>query len=233
MTYMKIGQASPNAEVVDEPCFVACRSPHRQPTSNFAVVESIDEETLSRVRRFAENQKLFYLYSFLPEEENPNEERMARYGFRHATLLHCLAGSEPQGGDCELQQLGDGFDGRLAVTRFMAQQFFSTQPEEVRDVVACATAATDLPLWRFVADGEIVGAAMSNASYGVFGIYNVCVASGMRGRGVGTQILNALIRTAMGRGLVPALQCDRRLAPFYEGFGMKSSGIVDVWSLDR
>jgi GNAT superfamily N-acetyltransferase len=232
-TYFRIGAAGPDVETRECPEFAACRSPHRHPTCNFAVVSLVQPEVLVEVVRWGEASKPFNVYTYSGLDDPPLDDLMGRFGLRSSTMLLAMSGGVGRRHENIEWTIAEGAAERLAVTTFMAQQFFSVQPAAIRDVVALSTAHSGIPLASANLEGRVVGAVMKNSGPHELGIYNLCVSPNFRGKGIGTQMMEDLIVQAGEAGQTAALQCDRRLASWYERLGLETVGVVDVWYLDR
>jgi predicted GNAT family acetyltransferase len=116
----------------------------------------------------------------------------------------------------------------------MTEQFFPRQTEDFRVRVAAAT--TDVikfKLMELQSEGERVGALMLYENDQSVGLYNLCVASKMRGLGVGATMTRWAIDYAYHQRKMITLQCDARLQTWYEEQSFDWVGTVDVYSLSN
>src|SRR5436305_62404 len=126
---------------------------------------------------------------------------------------------------------------RVRLAKFMACQFFSSQPGHVQGKIARASAQpAGLKLYEAVSV-EVrrgpLGAVMLHSTDGVVGLYNLCIGIPYRSRGFGGGIIRAVQAIAAHEGAQVGLQCDSQLESWYSRFGMERAGFVSVFGLDR
>lgn len=122
---------------------------------------------------------------------------------------------------------------RDAIARFMAHQFFRNLTREFREEIATATSsAHDLELAAFCRSGaaRIVGALMLGRSPQMIGLYNLCVDSGERNRGIGRRMVRWASEKARSEERLLTLQCDPSLVPWYRDQGFRELVDLHVWS---
>lgn len=122
---------------------------------------------------------------------------------------------------------------RSMVARFMAMQFFKNLAREARDQIADATEraeALELIAFQRPHQPRIVGAVMLCRTPEVMGLYNLCVDSNERDRGIGRRIVRHVSQVAAGEGRTVTLQCDPTLAPWYRDQGFRELAELQVWS---
>lgn len=229
---MAIGRAGPGAESAEFDSWAGCRSAHRHPTSNFAILSSKESEAIVNVREFCDGHKGFLVYTLSEPGEDPPESLLKRSGFGPLMSLQVFIGRST--GDIGLVRWEEAVlkAARLETSHFMVEQFFFAQSQVVRDMLAMATSASGLAMQRaFVGDLE-VGAALCPQTTGMLGLYNLCVPRNLRRKGYGALMVRSLLSIAGEENRDLVLQCDRRLVPWYEGLGLKWAGTVDVYCLE-
>lgn len=232
-TYFRLGRATPGAQEVREPGFRACLGEFRHPICNFAADLDLDPWSVRRLKQLALPRGTFNVYT-LPVDRPANlSGLLERAGFRMTYRLVQMAAAPEEIASPALDlRSPESEEERTAIARFMADQFFSRQSTQFRGKVADATATAEgLELFELWDRRERAAAMMLCHTGDAVGVYNLCVASAFRGRGVG----RALVRWARARaaGLPVALQCDGRLESWYRSLGFSSLGTVDVFCLSR
>ncbi len=113
---------------------------------------------------------------------------------------------------------------RVEVSKFMVQQFFAMNEAPFRRVVVDATAKAPHQLVAIRAQNSLAGAAMLSKSPGALGLYNVCVAPGLRRRGFGEALVRAAQAQAQSARTPLILQCDENLVRWYAKLGFQVFG---------
>lgn len=231
-TYFQIGQQCPEVECFANEKIVCCRSRRGFPTGNFAFLLEPCAESVEFLRSWVTGKKPFYFYIYTSPETAFDESLLTAHRARHCSSLFNYEGMSPVA-DANLKWIrASDPEHRLQAASFMAQQFFHFQSQEIRDVVAISTSQTQLELLECVIGRQRSGAVMINRAHGMIGVYNLCVANSLRGRGYGSQMLGSLLHTATIENQPVVLQCESQLRSWYEKFGMKNVGKVDVWCLE-
>ncbi|MGV3618635.1 MAG: GNAT family N-acetyltransferase [Fimbriimonas sp.] len=233
-TYINLGLAVPGTERIQEEGFAGCLGTFEHAVCNFAAGLSLDPWSARRLRELALSRPAFHIYSLSDDRPAHRAELLERQGFRISYRLVQM-GAEPgdPGPYVELSP-AESVPDRLKVAAFMGTQFFSRQASAFRQRVATATAhATDLALYELVERHHRLGAVMLCQTENSVGLYNLCIAAARRGKGLGRSIVGWARAKAAAEGLPVCLQCDARLAGWYEHLGFRRIGIVDVYSLDK
>lgn len=122
---------------------------------------------------------------------------------------------------------------RAVIAKFMAVQFFQNLSRESRTQIADATAGAEgLELVAFHRPNHqrIVGALMLSRTPGMLGLYNLCVDTNERDRGIGRRMVRHVSHLAAIEGLRVTLQCDPPLVPWYRDQGFRELAELNVWS---
>lgn len=230
-TYLRIGGATANAAISEEEGFFLCSSALEHPLGNFAVGLQIDPWSSRRLQEVAASKPYFNVYSNPTDRPEHRNELLARAGFSLSyRLTHMVA--EPLDGDESPFMSPVEPDQRKEVAEFMSNQFFARRPLDFREVVSQATARGEgLELYACSERNKIRGAVMVSEASRILGGYNLCVASSLRGIGIGSRIAKWLREEAGKRGLSVAIQCEAYLEPFYFAQGFEPCGFVDVFTL--
>jgi GNAT superfamily N-acetyltransferase len=229
-TYFRLGRATPGARVLEEEGFRACVGEFEHPICNFAADLDLSPWSARRLRTLASARGAFNVYALPGDQPGHLEEILVRAGFRKTyRLVQMVAEPLPAAYGIQVEEAKVQRE-RAEVARFMADQFFSRQPERFRRKVADATAtATDLDLYGLFEREARLGAVMLCRSEGALGIYNLCVASPNRGRGRGGDLVRWCLAQAQDE--LVTLQCEPRLEGWYESLGFRSIGNVEVFGL--
>lgn len=229
---MAIGKAGPNAESIESDVWAGCRSVHRHPTSNFAILSSRESSAVEDIRTFCEGHKGFLVYTLSEPGSDSPEALLRKHGFGPLMSLEVFVGRSL--GDAALVRWEEAHlkASRLETSHFMVEQFFFAQSQAVRDMLAMATAASGLTIQKAFVEEREVGAALCPRTTGMLGLYNLCVPRSLRRKGYGALMVRSLLSIAGEENRDLVLQCDRRLVPWYEGLGLKWAGTVDVYCLE-
>jgi ribosomal protein S18 acetylase RimI-like enzyme len=115
----------------------------------------------------------------------------------------------------------------------MANQFFSFHPSAHRELVAKATAESTLDLqWAHIGKKQL-GAVMLSRATAHLGLFNLCVSANHRHRGIGTQMVRAVLSIGEQERRAVLLQCDAKLCQWYESFGFRKTAKVEVFALRK
>ena len=118
---------------------------------------------------------------------------------------------------------------RAETSAFMTDQFFTHGSHELRQAIVSATALAPVHLFSYAPTREIEGAVMLSLTEGCMGLYNLCVHSSKRGKGVGKGIVRWVQLQALARGQAVVLQCSQDLVRFYRECGFTVSGRMECW----
>jgi GNAT superfamily N-acetyltransferase len=233
-TYLRLGLAVPQAAVSEEEAFLLCEGPFDHPICNFATRLRLDPWSARRLRDLAAVRRSFNVYVLPGDEPEHVRELLARAGFNPAYRLVQMIAENPDPGPAIEPTLAATPEEKLSTAMFMGHQFFTRQNDAFRRRVASATAnAEGMEIYQVEEKAQKVAAVMLCHTSGVLGVYNLCVASARRGRGIGTGVLNWTLALARETGRAVTLQCDARLEGWYSYWGFASTGMVDVYSLAK
>lgn len=233
-TYLRLGLAVPAASVVERDAFVCCSGPIDHPICNFAARLRLDPWSARDLRDLASSRIAFNVYTMPGDEPEHLPEILARAGFQKTyELVQMICANPDPGAPLEMRPAKDQNE-RLAVAKFMCEQFFARHNDPLRRQIAHATAkAEGLELYDLPERGQPIGGIMLGYGGGLLGVYNLCVASSRRGRGNGRAILDWALTLARESGKAATLQCDSLLEDWYRYRGFVSSGKVGVYSLPK
>lgn len=233
-TYLSLGLAIPGAMMIEEEGFMGCVGPFDHAVCNFAAGLNLDPWSAGRLRDIAMGRGAFHVYSLGSDQPSHRAELLERQGFRGTyRLIHMADTPSDPGPYVELAR-AETLAERQKVATFMGTQFFTRQATTTRQRIAAATAmATGLELYELVERKHRVGALMLSRTQNAIGLYNLCIAAARRGKGLGRAVVAWARATGAAEGKSVCLQCDARLAGWYEHLGFRRVGIVDVYSLAK
>jgi GNAT superfamily N-acetyltransferase len=233
-TYLRLGLAVGGAKVSEEESFVECLGPFDHPICNFAARLRIDPWSARRLRDIAASRVSFNVYGMPGDSPEHHGELLGRAGFQLSYELVQMIAERPEPGPPVEIRLAQSSGDRTKVARFMCEQFFYRQTEAFRRRIADATAgAAGLELFDLPDRGHPIAAVMLGHAAGVLGVYNLCVASARRGRGIGRAVLDWTLELARETGQAVTLQCDPQLEDWYGYRGFVSTGRVSVYTLPK
>ncbi len=232
-TYMSLGLATPGAEMIQEEGFTGCVGPLQHPMCNFATRLDLNPWSARRLTQIASTREAFNVYCLPTDGPSYVGEVLTRAGFHISyRLVQMVAIPSADEGFETMVEVAP--EDRATVARFMADQFFSRQPGSFRQTIASSTAASSqLELYATREKSRIQGAVMFSQTEMMLGCYNLCVAAGSRGRGLGSSIVRFALAEAHRRRVAPTLQCEPRLEGWYSSFGFRSFGTIDVYTLSK
>ncbi|AIE84858.1 hypothetical protein OP10G_1490 [Fimbriimonas ginsengisoli Gsoil 348] len=233
-TYLRLGHAIPESRSWEEPAYVACGGTFEHPICNFAARLRLDPWSARRLSDLASGRPAFNVYLLPGDEPSHATELLERAGFHPSYRLVQMVAERPEPGPSIELSRADTFEDRFKVASFMGHQFFTRQTEAFRRKIAIATArAEGLELYGLDERAQKTAALMLCHASGVLGVYNLCVASARRGRGIGSGVLNWALALARETERAVTLQCDSRLEGWYRYWGFVATGKVDVYSLAK
>jgi GNAT superfamily N-acetyltransferase len=213
---------------------MGCTGSFDHAVCNFAAGLDLDPWSANRLRELALTRNAFHVYSLGSDRPAHRAELLERQGFRVAYRLVQMMDDESDPGPyVELARAATLAD-RQKIATFMGTQFFTRQAVATRQKIATATAnATALELYELVERKHRLGALMLSRTENAIGLYNLCIAAARRGKGLGRAVVAWARSTGAAEGKSVCLQCDARLAGWYEHLGFRRVGIVDVYSLAK
>lgn len=229
-TYCAIAGTMPQTRITALPEVVISVGPFAHPLCNFAVIK--ERSGAGAAVQASEGRPHFSIYSFAdPVEPGDLKERLLSSGYQVVQTLSMMRWEGSS--DRPALQSAQNPRERLSIARFMTMQFFSSLRSEVRERIAEANArSVGAEFYSFCDQHKdnLVGAAMLFETEAAVGLYNVCVAGALRGRGWGSSIVTRLRDEAGSRGKPLVLQCDPALTSWYGRLGLEYSGSLNVWS---
>jgi ribosomal protein S18 acetylase RimI-like enzyme len=115
----------------------------------------------------------------------------------------------------------------------MIHQFFPASAVEFRQLVLKATSEAPHELWAVGSPENPIAAVMISSSPGTLGLYNLCIRSQDRSKGLGTQILRFMQHRAFLENRVLVLQCDLNLETWYRPRKFKKIGVMSSFYLRK
>ncbi len=224
-TYMTMARATEGATISQEPGWVQSSSRERFAFAQFALGFEGDEQAAARLRMVLTHQPWKRLFHITGDTMPGLLDIFEGAGYRQLYQLVELASEEePVEGTGRLRLAED--HEREWVADQMVDCFFNKQDRGFTSAVSESTLRCNCPLWLMENDGQPQCVAMTVVTPGTLGIYNVCVPQHLRRQGYGSQMVRALQRYAAQRGLLAVLQCDPRLAEWYQRMGFFFVGEV-------
>jgi len=228
-TYASVGGAIPEAQIEQWPGMLVCVSGLPHPVANFAVVRSADPRTARQLRLLAQSRRVFNAYVLPGTDQAATARALQAAGWKAGGGLSLLEGGAPIGLPPAEFEPKTRTDDRLSVARQMGRMFFSRLADPVRETIAQATAGSMAELLA-EAGKEPRGFALVSRIGSTFGIYSLCVRPDQRGQGIGSSMLEALLRTGKEEGRTAVLQCEAALVNWYERWGFRSLGRLNIFT---
>jgi ribosomal protein S18 acetylase RimI-like enzyme len=231
-TYLNLGLSVPGSTPLEEGGFAGCVGTFDHAVCNFAAGLDLDPWSARRLREIALTRGAFHVYSLGDDRPAHRGELLERQGFRVTYRLIQMVDDESDPGPYVELTRAETLADRQKVAAFMGAQFFTRQTTATRQTLATATAnASGLELYELVERKHRLGAVMLSRTENAIGLYNLCIAAARRGKGLGRAVVAWARATGAAEGKSVCLQCDVRLAGWYEHLGFRRVGIVDVYSL--
>ena len=235
-TYLGLAKAVPEATVsIRDNCIVA-RGPEDLSFCNFIAGFGPVENPAARLSWIAEEASQHSsLWVFSIEGDQPyriDKDLQAR-GFVQRQFLNQMILVD----DTQLEKpptvqirIAESQATRVELCRFAARTFFTRTPDDVQNRIAEATANSKHQLYGMSDDKGPSVAMMLCESESCLGLYNLCVRSDWRRRGLGGEMVAFAKEKAheLNRPLV--LQCDSSLIRWYENRGFHSFGTVRAYT---
>jgi GNAT superfamily N-acetyltransferase len=226
-TYLALASGIEGTQIREADGAVLAQGENPHPLCNFVICwerEALDET----LRRFAVRKGT---HIYLEGDSLPKTEARLRPGHT-LQLMSAQPGGVPES-DLPIQYATDP-DERREVALFMVEQFFRRSTRESQAIVAHSTASSpvlDLIAYRTGLLKRLAAAAMLVPTARTLGLYNLCLAPSLRGKGRGSSLVTAILAEASREGKVTVLQCEDRLMPWYMRCGFEHSGILKVWTM--
>ena len=225
-TYTRLALAIPDSQPIEDSGFQGCIGCEPLPICNFAVQLRLDPWSAYRLRTLGEQREGFHVY-VSPGDQPAYVEDLLRGADFHKVYELAAMIARPRSEPSEDLSKAEDYAKRCEVARFMTSQFFPKQNDNFCERVSFATAqACALDLHHLSHRGKIVAGIMLSRSEGMLGLYNLCVASTSRNRGLGSAVLGWCMDTASIEGRTVTLQCDPSLEGWYASKGFVSFGLA-------
>ena len=157
---------------------------------------------------------------------------LERAGFHESFKLSMLAAL---GRTVSLEvdaQIANSVGERHRVATFMADQFFQSMSRSIRNqIVASTVLANDLEIWSHEERAKTAAAFMTYENEETIGLYNLCVLSSLRSRGIGRALVNGLLARSRDANKLLTLQSHESLDGWYEALGFERIGILRAMAL--
>lgn len=229
-TYSLLGRTVAGVREIDHPRFKAMTGPFAHSICNFAIDLQLDMPTIADLKRIATQCPRFVVYLTDADQPEFAEELLVRAGFKAEFSLDILAASGKAPHRTTTIHRAETIGDRHRMVEFMATQFFTRCDRATRNqLIASTTLADDLDIWA-VENAEIFASFMTFADDATIGLYNLCVASHHRGRGVGGDVVCTFLARCEAAGKIATLQCRSEITGWYTRFGFEKLGIVQGFS---
>lgn len=139
-------------------------------------------------------------------------------GMEVENRLHLLTASLPRQSDLTLSEATESLD-RVRIAEFMVDQFPHRRNPELRALIVRANSQAEHRLCYLGAPSHPQAALMLSETPSGVGLYNLCVAPKLRGKGLGSQLFCWAEKWASERTKPLVLQSFPQLLPFYERQG--------------
>lgn len=229
--YRTVGAQMPGANVTEEEGYTACRSEIDHPIGNFALDLRLDPWVAGKLRNFACDMRAFRVVLGPDDFPEHAPELLRRAGFEPVQRLVSMIARSPLKGEGKIEPVR-GPKSRLSVARFMTRTFFVREPEATQKAILEATAAIgEFDLFALRDRGRIQGAVAAFRTDGCLGLYNLCVASSRRNRGLGREMVKEVLTLAAEEGRAVVLQCDPSMEGWYSTLGFERSAALSIWAI--
>ena len=229
-TYFRLAQATPGACLWQRGNLRGCTGPFGHPICNFAVASDLTEADLHELGRIVEARDPFHAYLLPGGDRSEIAGRLAGIGLGPTYRLIQMVAPPLFELPGILPVEATTHAARLALAKFMVNQFFLTQPRQFREGIARATAkAGGLDLYAVGYQGAVIGSLMLCREGSTLGVYNLCVAPEFRNQGWGRNMLDWVRAIAGTEGRTITLQCDDTLADWYRRAGFNESGEITAY----
>ncbi len=236
-TYLEIARGISGTSIHRSAGFVAALNNFPHPICNFAVCEDRGALESRELLDIARSRPAFNIYMPRSVGDGAKIHLLAATDYDHVYTLAVMAGAGAGPREPACLRSAQSYAERIRVAKFMAEQFFGSQKSAVRAQIVEATASASgldlLELEPVNVRNAPSGSVMLNSDESVLGLYNLCVASVSRRRGIGSSIVAAVLEFAENAKKSVVLQCDPRLEQWYGGLGFQTVGSVDVLGVGK
>lgn len=228
-TYVTLARATDGAQVTRRSGWVQCLSPAQHSFAQFAIGFEGGTEETARLKQVLVHQPFKRVIHVTGDSMVGLADVLEATQYRMLYRMFELASEEHPALPPGELELAEGAV-RQQVADIMIECFFQRQDQAFTKAVIASTLGSHLPLWVLRIGNEVGAVAMTIRTSGVEGLYNVCVPIAHRKKGYGTAIVGHLQRFAAANGRALVLQCDPRLARWYEGMGFFFVGSVETFA---
>ncbi len=229
-TYSRLAAATPGSEPLLNRPFTGYSGPFPHAVGNFVALTGVTYDIVAELRELTLSNPHLLIYAPFPAASTEVEQlRRANFEVVTSYILMVSLGAESKATESIGQAVTIGE--RHKAVEFMADQSFTKSSRSTKEqMIASTTLSHETDLHTVSLDREIIAACMISRSPMCVGLYNLCVKSANRNRGIGTSMTRFALDIAKREGAVLTLQCSRAVAPFYHRLGMQSVGFVQVMS---
>ncbi|MBS1727974.1 MAG: GNAT family N-acetyltransferase [Armatimonadetes bacterium] len=217
-TYFALARPADGLTRFEDDGVIGCRSTQKHPASNFSVVARPNIHSLTRLVQMDSHT----VYVLPTDQTYAVIEMMKKVGFTPGRSLSLMFVRNPLGGiDLDLTTV-TGISARYDHTMFLAKQFFSAANMAFCEGIATLTSRA--PECELICLGRLeapTAGAMISQTNGTLGLYNISVTPEQRHRGLGGELVRALVGIAASRRCTATLQCHDSLVPWYERLGFR------------
>lgn len=233
-TYLALGKAVHGTKHYEASAYDACVGPLAHPICNFGISGFWTEAAIRNIRGIENVMPPFNLYALPSERPLHLFLPWQELGFELTYSLCCMRSEPLLAPPARVLVEARTNVERQSIADFMAMQFFPFHAPEARAGVSAATAnAEGLQLHHVVERGHTKAAVMLHPTEKCLGLYNLCVESRTRGKGLGRAVVDWVLAKAAKQGLTVTLQCDPKLAPWYQQMGFSPYGNLEVYTLAK
>ena len=230
-TYLALGSATKDSRIENTPEYIICRSTFRHPIANFAISLNASEKGLEKLMKIANEAPHFRIHQMSGDTAEGLDLKLKQNGL---TRFHELTGMILRNPPQKTQNLAHLVPKNkvVEVASFMVEHFFWGSSKPLKTELASTVASVDTLKQRFYAakEGEnLVAAGTLVLTDNAVGVYNICVRTDRRRRGIGSEIVRQLSAIAVKEGKQVVLQCDPSLVSWYRKLGYEAIGKLVTW----
>jgi len=223
-TYMALGTASPGVRESRTEERWMCRSDLKHPVGNFAARFHLTPEGIREISAIGRQDPWFRIYICDGDEPESLVDDFCALGadVRYELVVSAVD-SEAMGAQAGPLSLVEEESRLEQALDLIIQSFFTPAETWVRRHMKRAlhhSSQHGHEFWAAFDDRGATAAATLVSAAGVIGLYNLCVRSDLRNRGIGSEVVLQMIGEARSRGKTLMLQCEPTLARWYGRLGM-------------
>lgn len=232
-TYLGLVENIEGASVSKPHGVTLVRGPGNFSFCNFAISFDLEggevESVLDLLVQNANECEGFCVFSSTADSTKEMERQLLDKQFRVRQSLTCMASNKIADGEIATLNTYTDKHHRLAVTRFMASQFFGWMSRDARESIALATALSRHTVLCVGPVENPQGAVMLVEFGGVLGLYNLCVKENERGHSIGSNIVRAVQSIASKNSSPVGILCESALVSWYQCQRFERVGSIDVY----